>query len=249
MRIIHLSDLHIADSGMPIWDTDTTFHFEKAIQLIGKIPSVDAIFMSGDIADKGSVWAYEYVKYNIEKLKIHTYISPGNHDNIKIFKSVLTSEYCHCDAICEIDAWKFIFLNSVITNPDDEFSNMGRGNLSSKEINLLKNELSSPSNIGVILHHPPIEPEGWLNRKILDNREDFRNLIEQSGNVRFVLYGHTHYHSIDIINSIQYICAPSIGFAFNKDLPKFQIDKGAEGFLIIDINNQKIHCKRVQINE
>lgn len=249
MRIILLSDLHIAEYGMPIWDTDTTLHFDRALQLISKIPSVDAIFISGDIADKGSIWSYEYVRQSLDRLKIHTYISPGNHDNIRIFKLYLKSEYCHCDSVFEINDWKFIFLNSVITNPEDDFSNMGRGNLSYQEIELLKSELSTPSNIGIILHHPPIEPDGWLNRKILENRVDFRNLIEQSNNVRCVLYGHTHYHSIETINNIQYICAPSLGFAFNKDLPRFQIDKGAEGFLIIDIDNQILKCIRVSIDE
>jgi hypothetical protein len=38
-----------------------------------------------------------------------------------------------------------------------------------------------------------------------------------------------------------------VGFAFNKDFPKYKLDKGQEGFLIIDIENRNIDVQIVKI--
>lgn len=38
MRIIHISDIHLENHGLPIWNTDTKLHFDKAIKKIQTIP-------------------------------------------------------------------------------------------------------------------------------------------------------------------------------------------------------------------
>lgn len=248
MRLAILSDLHIVESGLPIWDTETTVHFDMAINLIKKIPSLDAIIVPGDIADKGSEWAYHYVKNSFDRLCIPTFFVPGNHDNIKVFNSAIASQWCHANKSFELQDWKFIFLSSVMQDPNDCESNMGRGFLSDDEISRLKEELNTESKICITLHHPPIEQEGWLNRKLLENRTEFNHIIRKYANVNLVIYGHTHYHTIQIIDGVTYVGAPAVGFAFNKALPKFQIDKGAEAILIIELNEHGIRCKPILLN-
>ena len=249
MKIVILSDLHIAESGSPIWDTDTTAHFNTAIDLISGISSIDAIFVSGDIADKGSQWAYDYVSRRLDCLCIPTYFVPGNHDNVNILRSTMNTQWCHHYKTIDIKDWRFILLSSVVPDPDNKNVNMGRGYLSKDEMSWFRKRLNTDKKVCIILHHPPIEPEGWLNRKILENRFEFNEIIKHHKNVKLVIYGHTHCHSIQEIGDVKYICAPSIGFAFNKSLPRFQIDKGHEGFLIIDINNQYIECNTILLNE
>ena len=61
MRILLLSDLHITENGNPIWETYTFSHFQKAFQIISSIKNIEAIVVSGDIADMGSRWAYDFV--------------------------------------------------------------------------------------------------------------------------------------------------------------------------------------------
>ena len=65
MKIIHMSDLHIADKGKPIWDTDTLAHFDAAVERIRTEVNIDAIFITGDIADNGSKWAYDSSGLNV----------------------------------------------------------------------------------------------------------------------------------------------------------------------------------------
>ena len=86
-----------------------------------------------------------------------------------------------------------------------------------------------------MLHHPPLEPGGWLNRKPLENRDTFNDIILGS-DVRLVLFGHIHYALQQTFNGILYSSAPSVGFAYDKELPKYQIAEGNEGISIISFD-------------
>lgn len=240
MKIIILSDLHITENGVKIWDTDTLAHFLSAKSLIAKEPNVDAVIICGDIADAGSSWVYNYVSSELNSLRMPVYYVPGNHDSIVKMKEVF-----HQNALLssfEINDWKFILLNSVMSDPHNPNKNMARGFLNEHDLRTLKEELETEKKVCIVLHHPPIEQDGWLNRKLLDNKEELDSIIANDEKIRLVLYGHTHFHSTKKLGHITYICAPSVGFAFNNDLPKFQIDEGNEGFLTLNINGDEIDC-------
>lgn len=245
MRLLILSDLHITENGNPIWDTDTLSHFQKAIRRINMLNNIDAIIVSGDIADAGSLWVYNFVYEQLSILGYPTYYIPGNHDSVANMRSIIDKE--HFLTPFYVKDWKFIPLNSVM--PDDTLpgKNMGRGYLAESDIFKLIHELDTDRNICLILHHPPIAQDGWLNRKLLENMSTFNEIISQHPNVKLVLYGHTHYHSVKHMGHTTYICAPSIGFAFDKDLPKFQIASGEEALLLIEANDMEIVCKQIHI--
>ena len=99
----------------------------------------------------------------------------------------------------------------------------------------------------IAFHHPSVEPGGWLDRKLLEDRDSFNQYITQKNNVKLVLYGHSHYAISHKIGATIFSSAPSIGFAFNKELPKFQIAKGEEGFNIIEIEGECISIKTIRI--
>lgn len=245
MKIIIISDLHITENGVSIWDTDTLSHFISVKCLIEIIPDVDAVIVCGDIADDGSLWAYNFVSCELDKLNVPVYYVPGNHDNVINMKTVI-NPHLFLKSF-EIQGWKFILLNSVMPDPTDITNNMSRGLLNEQDLANLKEEMKTDSNVCLVLHHPPIEQDGWLNRKLLDNKEDLNSIIVDDEKIKLILYGHTHYHSIKTVGHTTYVCAPSVGFAFDKDLPKFQIDKGKEGFLILTINGENIDCVKCLI--
>ena len=60
MRIIHISDIHLTRDGSSIWGEDTQQKFVKAIDLIKEIQNIDAILVSGDISNDGSLTSYEF---------------------------------------------------------------------------------------------------------------------------------------------------------------------------------------------
>lgn len=240
MRIIHLSDLHLTND-VCIWGTDTNAHFTYAIEKIKGLKDIDAVIISGDLSNDGSIESYMRLDRTLAALDLPVYCCPGNHDNLDIFFSEYNSHYYKKDKIAAIDGWEFIFFNTVVEG-------MSRGFTKNEDIALLKNRIQHLSNnIAIVLHHPPIEQSGWLNRKLLEDREAIVKMIGCSNNVKLVLYGHTHYHMVKTIDGVLYSSASSTGFAFNPTFPKFEIAVGQEAFSLISIENDNIKIENISI--
>ncbi len=242
MKIAHLSDIHLTENGRIIWGADTMRHFNEVVSKLAKYHT-DAIVISGDLSDDGSQWSYDYLDEVFSKLGIPTYCCMGNHDS---FDNFYKTTYIQHTTKFLLGGWKIILLNSVIKDETEPGKNKSRGFLNDESITALSMELKDDIPTAIFLHHPPIEPGGWLNRKILDNRDDFNELIRQS-NVKLVAFGHIHYATSTIIDNILYTSAPGIGFGFDKDLPKFQIADGTEGFNIISFERDKIDIETILI--
>lgn len=238
MRIIHISDIHLENHGLPIWNTDTKLHFDKAIKKIQTMDNIDAIIISGDLSNDGSAWSYNYIDNLLAKTNIPTFCCPGNHDNLDIFYGSHKSWFYKNCELFMLNGWTFIMLNSVMAGKS-------RGNFyPDKFLDLLKHSCGPTV---IVLHHPPIEQDGWLNRKLLENRDVFNDIIHKYKNIRLVLYGHTHHHEIKTIDGIIYSSASSIGFAFHPKLLKFQIAHGREGFSLITLNDSNIIIENIFI--
>ena len=238
MRIIHMSDLHLTKEGVPIWDTNTMDHFNKSIEIIRGMKDIDAIVVTGDISNDGSEWTYRYADRLFSSLGIPTYCCPGNHDSLKVMlNEYKPSFYQVLPPSCKIKGWKLVMLNSVVPADEDPDQNKARGFLSDESLDYVIQELEEGLPTIIALHHPPLEPGGWLNRRLLDNRETFNQIIQSYSNARLVIYGHIHYFTDVQIGHIRYSSSTSVGFAFDKDLPKFQIADGLEGFSLIEIDN------------
>ncbi len=247
MKIIHLSDLHLANEGKIIWDTDTVEHLHRALNTIKSISEIDLIVITGDISDDRSIWGYEYLDKNLSGLGIPIYCCPGNHDSMSIMREEYTPKNYRVEPKMKMKGWKFLFFNTVVPDDKDPSTNKARGMLKESDLEYLKRELEESVPTCIVFHHPPLEPGGWLNRKLLDNRDEFNEVIKRYDSVRLVLFGHIHYPIVCNMNGITYTSPSSIGFAFDKDLPKFQIADGQEGFNIITIDKEHIMVEQILI--
>ena len=241
IRIIHMSDIHLVKDGAKIWDTDTKSHFNKALKKISHIKDIDAIFVSGDLSDDGSLWTYQYIDESFKSLGIPTYCCPGNHDNLEVMMKTYSPKFYKVQECVSLKGWKFHLLNTVVDG-------MSRGILPESVIENIEYDLKGSNSPRVfVLHHPPIEPGGWFNRKLLENRNDLNAVLFKYPNVRLVLFGHIHYHLNRKIDNIIFSSSSSIGFAFDMNLPKFQIADGNEGFSLIDIVENSINIENILI--
>ena len=239
MKIALLSDIHMSHDGKPIWDTDVNEHLYSCVEKLKKTPNIDIIIITGDLSNDGSASSYELVDNAFCEINTPIFCCPGNHDNIQNLQNTLQ----HIKYIKNIkyNNWHFIFLNSVIPDEFNPDVNKARGYLNKYDLtNLEKMLLQESCNTVIVMHHPAIEPEGWLNRRLLENKAEFIKIISKYQHVKMVLMGHSHEHYIKYINDIQFIIAPAIGYAFSASLPKFQIDTDNEGFLVIDTNRNTI---------
>jgi Icc protein len=231
LRIAHLSDLHLTYNQGEIWGVDTNANFLKTIDKLKNMNGIDCVIVTGDIADDGKIETYYYADKVFRQLGIETFWCYGNHDDVAIMNS-LEDTFIKITNLANIKGNELIFLNSIAPDEDNPSKNRSSGIV---DIEGLVSILASDCQPKIIsLHHPSIEPGGWLSNRILINRKEFNDAIVGS-NVRLVLCGHIHYHKSDCINGIIYTSAASTGFSFSPDLPKFQIKANAEGFSIITI--------------
>ena len=238
MKLIHISDIHLTENSHEIWGVKTHEHFFKAIQKIKCLDSIDGIIVSGDLSDDGSRRSYEYIDRAFAEVGIPTFCCPGNHDNLdEFYHGYKPLFYRTCETF-KLGGWTFIMLNSAVNGMSKGFFNPDT---------LTKLIPPNSGSVAVVLHHPPIEQKGWLNRKLLENRNEFNDIIHQNKNVKLVLYGHTHYHSENVINGVIYSSASSTGYAFDPSLPKFEIAYGKEGFNVIEFQNNIIMVSDVNL--
>ena len=195
MRIVHISDIHLTENGTEIWGINTLEHFQKAIHKIKEMDGLDGIIVSGDLSNDGSKWTYECIDRAFEEIGVPTYCCPGNHDNLEMFYRGYKPYHYKINEKFEICGWDFIMLNSAV--PD-----MSRGYFNPDVLMRLLKSCDGP--VAIVLHHPPVEQDGWLNRKLLDNKSHFKKIIEHFHNVKLVLYGHSHYASFRTFEDIIY---------------------------------------------
>lgn len=248
MKIIHMSDLHLSSEGGLVWGVDTKRKFLTAISQIKKIQSIDAIALSGDISDDGSLDSYRFADRMLSELKIPTFCCPGNHDNVKALIS--SSRFICCPSVHSVllRGWRLYFINSTATDADNPMKNRSRGVINVKSRENLNYELSMHSEPSVIiLHHPPLEIGGWQDTKILEDRFSFREMLSQYENIKLVLSGHVHCFSIRKENGILYSTASSIGYAFDLEPPRYEIHHGHEGFSVISLEEDKINIENVLV--
>jgi len=238
IRIAHISDLHLTKNQQPIWGVNTSKQFSIVIEKLRNIGNIDCIIVTGDIADDGDTETYYFADKEFEKLGIATYWCYGNHDDIQVMNT-LRHTYCKIVKTVNINNYRFLFLNSVVKDELDS-KNRSSGLISATEINemrLLLGDSHLPTIIA--MHHPSLEPGGWLSDKILINRGVVNDIVS-SNNVILVLSGHVHYFFVKKVGNTIFSSASAVGFAFDKDLGRFEIAEGQEGFSLIDIDDDII---------
>lgn len=248
MKFIHMSDLHITSKASELWGIKTNEVFVSALKKINYIDKIDAIFVSGDIADDGKVQSYRFADKLFSKLGITTYWCPGNHDNIKVLSSFSNSSFCKFYDHAYVDGYKFIILSTIAVDSDNPNYNRASGKLKEDTLQKVDKELyEDPIKTIIITHHPALETGGWLDCKILKNRKEFRAILERHSNVKLVLSGHVHTFTDLIYNGIRYSTATSLSFAFDKLSSTFKIAPHQNGFSIITIEGDEINIKNVTI--
>lgn len=240
MNIVHLSDIHLADYGSIIWDTDTKSHFDRAIKIISEMKDIEAIIITGDLSNDGSDWSYQYIDQAFLKIGIPTFCCPGNHDDVESMNNH-NFKFIKKQGKAMISDWKLLLLDTTMPN-------MARGMLDENQMKSLRDELDSDSTPTILaFHHPSVEPGGWLNRKLLENRAEFNLLLSKYSNVKLVLYGHIHYCIQHKLGDTIFSSAPSVGYAFDLDLPKFQIADGDEAFNLIKLDFNDIQITTIKL--
>jgi Icc protein len=225
MRLLHLSDTHLSrEPGLDGEGVDTRESLRLILRDCGAIPGLDAVVITGDIADDGSPEAYTDALRLIgdfaRERRLPAIFTTGNHDERTAFTAVLGSG--HVDAagpdrrldspggeraaVTTVGGYRIITLDSLVPGK-------GYGWISAAQLAWLRDVLAEPAPHGSVLafHHPPVAVPGVAVQESIG----LRNGPELAGviggtDVRLVLCGHFHLQLFGMLAGVPVWVTPGV---------------------------------------
>ncbi|GGX95275.1 metallophosphoesterase family protein [Streptomyces fructofermentans] len=203
MRILHLSDTHLDRSGGPDEDgADGTAALRLLLDELGQLRDLDALVVTGDVADDGSPEAYlrarELLSAYAGDRGADVFYTTGNHDDRTAFADVLGSGHARPEAVYEGTAGERAAASTVggrrLITLDTLVPGRAYGRLDGGQLRWLGELLRVPCPSGTVLafHHPPIALDVDVQRALgLQNPAELARTIRGT-DVQLILCGHFH---------------------------------------------------------
>jgi Icc protein len=198
VRLAQLSDTHLlGDPDGRRWGQHPAANLSS---VMAAIPPVDAIVLTGDIADDGAAEAYRLVDALTARPGTPRHVVPGNHDDAHEMGRVLGAVE-DVRAVRLSDSWSIVLLDSQWVGHDG-------GHVTDDALRTLAASLAQLDTHAVLcLHHPPLSPCPQPDCGLHDAA---RLLAVLEGSpVRVVLSGHVHQVFEVRRNGITFFGAPS----------------------------------------
>lgn len=222
MRILHLSDTHVERTDAPNRNgVNATDSLRLILTELRHLRDVDAVVVTGDIANEGDVEAYTTVRELVGEfarpLDAAVFYTTGNHDEREAFGKVLGSGHDRPEAVLETEAAERAAVSTVagyrIVTLDSLVPGEVYGRLSAAQLDWLREVLSSPAGHGTVLafHHPPISLGLSVTQPVfgLLNPGELAEAIRGS-DVRAVLTGHFHLQLFGMLESVPVWATPGV---------------------------------------
>jgi 3',5'-cyclic AMP phosphodiesterase CpdA len=228
MRILHLSDTHLTRASGPDSDgVDTRESLRRILRDCDEVPGLDAVVVTGDIADDGSPEAYtdalRLIGAFAGQRRIPAVFSTGNHDDRAAFTAVLGTGHRDAEgvdrplepfadgdgtraAVTMVAGYRIITLDSLVPGK-------GYGHLSTGQLAWLRTVLAEPAPHGSILafHHPPVVVPGVAVQSALGlrNSHELAAAITAT-DVRLILCGHFHLQIFGMLQGVPVWVTPGV---------------------------------------
>ena len=233
MILAQLTDTHIKKAGhLAYRRVDTSAFLLASITHLNKfIPAVDAVIITGDFTDVGTIQEYQILYTMLKKLEAPWFIIPGNHDNrqnlLEVFKNQVYLSRCtnYVQYTVEHFPVQLIGLDTVVPGQP-------HGLLCQDRLSWLKEQLKKTEDKITILfqHHPPFRMGvTHMDVQNLQNASEEIELVKKFTNVRHIACGHAHRASETCIDGIGVSIAPNGAHSVTLDLkddapPAFSMD-------------------------
>ena len=246
--VAHLSDTHFLAEGAPLYGVvDTIARLDQALaRLEERGGRVDAIVVTGDVADRGEEDAYRRVKAAVDPLGVR-FGCPvvwvmGNHDERSAFRRVLLEQQSDdretpVDQVVDLDGLRLIALDSAVPG-------FHHGELTDTQLESLERELATPAPLGTVLalHHPPLPtPLGAMTVLELRGMERLEEVVRGS-DVRAVLGGHLHYPTAATFAGVPVFVAGATSYTMDLGAPERELRgiDGAQSFSLVHVHPETI---------
>ena len=198
MLLAQISDLHIKPPGALAYRrVDTAACLARTVARLNTLtPRPDAVLITGDLVDRGSLEEYRHLKTLLDTLDIPYWLLIGNHDAREPLREVFAErpelreggEFVHYAV--DLGPLRVIALDSMEPG-------QSAGTLCEARLAWLAQELDAARGkpVVVALHHPPFDCGiGHMDAIRLDAKaaQALEALIAQHPNVERVVCGHVH---------------------------------------------------------
>lgn len=205
LKIVVLSDLHIVPEGETSLGLDTTERLTQGIAAINaRHADADLVVIAGDLADHGDRASYVRLQETLAGLTVPVEITIGNHDDRPVFLDVFGEGHAGAtgfvDKVIDRKGYRIVLLDSAIEHGRDD------GRLEPEQLDWLADRLDEAADrpVIVILHHHANPLRTAVDSIILQNGEEFAEVLGGHPDVRQVIAGHVHYTSTAIWRGIPF---------------------------------------------
>lgn len=219
--LAHVSDIHLDGGERSLSRAARVFD-----HLNGLRDEIDAVLVTGDLADHGLAEEYEDVArlFAGPRKPLHC---PGNHDARGPYREVLLGEAASDEPINQVHragGAVFALCDSTIPGRDD-------GYLADETLAWLESVLADAAGapVFVCFHHPPVELHIPYLDGIRQSGEDrLAALLSRHPNVVAVLCGHAHTAAASTFAGLPLLVAPGVVSTIRLPWESEQIvDRGA----------------------
>lgn len=233
LRLVQITDCHLGEkAGTRLLNVDTDRSLAAVLSLVKKQqPRIDALLLTGDLSDSGSVAAYRRVLAATGGLSEIARWLPGNHDSALTMRRVLGDD-ARLQRSLLLGNWQIIALDTAVPGK------VG-GELSATELSALRDCLrSEPLRHALICMHHPALPVGcaWIDNQMIDNADAFWREIEPFPHVRGVVCGHVHQPFEALRGDVRFFTSPSTCVQFAPGSDDFLVDAIAPGYRWLDLH-------------
>lgn len=192
---------------MPVWHA-----FESALtRLVPRTGAIDALVLTGDIANAASLAAYRRLRARLQALPHPVYVIPGNHDSRRrlhaVFGDRLVAGRERANFVAHARGLRLIGLDSSWP-----WRNAGR--LGREQLRWLATLLAENVPSLLFVHHPPLRVgTWWLDRDRLRDAQGLTDVLRGSS-VRGVFFGHVHQEHEGEVAGIPAFGTPSAAYQF-----------------------------------
>jgi Icc protein len=214
----------------------------------GDLTSPDLLDRSRALASEEYEPSYRLLQATLRDLPLPTYMVLGNHDNRAAFHRVMNTQPSTPEAphyfSFDYQGYHFIGLDSHEPGQHGGF-------LDPVQLAWLRDDLDQHREQPtlVFVHHHPWEIAlRWLDVQRLRNGEALVHLLQQHGNVRWIICGHVHLDHQIQRDGLTQLTTPSTCFQISKVSQERKILPGPPGFRLVHIKGQELSTRVIHLH-
>ncbi len=232
--ILQITDTHIVSDGSLVSNRLETFGalsrlIDRITSIRPQIGTIDAVVVSGDLSDDGTVESYERFKILLKSLDLPLLVIPGNHDARENMRAAFVDQFTHNGPL----NWVNQVGDLTVIGLDTLVEGTGKGTLTAQTLDYLKTTLAEAHNTPILLamHHPPFQSGiKFMDDIGLTNRTAFRDVVAAHTGPLRIICGHIHSMMVTDVGGHIAVSAPSPCSTFNYD----RRDDASVGYMALE---------------